>query len=99
VIRGYERAIESKSIDLFRAVFPGLSSAEENRLRASFRQADSQDVEIVINDLRIEGSTAIVRLSRRDTIVSGGRRQLLNSQQTLRLVRNATGWIIVEIGR
>lgn len=99
VIRSYERAIESKSLDLFRAVRPGLSPAEENRLRESFRQVDSQDVEIVINDLRIEGRTATVRLSRRDTIVSGGRRQSLSSQQTLRLDKNATGWIIAEIGR
>ena len=98
-IRNYERAIESKNLDLFRTVRPGLSAAEETRLRESFRQADSQDVEIVINSLRIEGSTATVGLSRRDTIVSGGRRQSVSSQQTLRLVRNATGWIIAEIGR
>ena len=99
MIRSYERAIESKSIDLFRTVRPGLSQTEENRLRESFRQVDSQDVEIVITELRIEGSTATVRLSRRDTIVSGGRRQSLNSQQTLRLDKNATGWFIAEIGR
>jgi serine/threonine protein kinase len=97
VIRTYERAIETKSVDLFRSVRPGLSAAEENRLRASFSQIDSQQVDIVVEDLRVEGRTATVRLSRRDTILSGGRRQVASSRQALRLEKAASGWIITEI--
>jgi serine/threonine protein kinase len=97
VIRTYERAIETKSIALFRSVRPGLSAAEENRLRASFSQVDSQQVDITIEDLRVEGRTATVRLSRRDTIVSSGRRQTNSSRQTLRLEKGTAGWIITEI--
>jgi hypothetical protein len=97
VIRTYERAIETKSVDLFRSVRPGLSSADEGRLRASFKQIDSQQVDIVVDDLRIDGRTATVRLSRRDTVMSGGRRQTNASRQTLRFEKAATGWIITEI--
>jgi serine/threonine protein kinase len=97
VIRTYERAIETKNVDLFRSVRPGLSAAEENRLRASFSQIDSQQVDIVIEDLRVEGRTATVRVSRRDTIMSGGRRQTASSRQTLRLEKGAAGWIITDI--
>jgi hypothetical protein len=98
VLRTYERAIETKSVDLFRSVWPGLSAAEENRLRASFNEIDSQQVDIVINELRIEGRTATVRISRRDTMtMRGGRRQTASSRPTLRLEKRAAGWIITEI--
>jgi len=97
VLRTYERAIETKNVDLFRSIRPGLSAAEENRLRTSFSQIDSQQVDITVEELRIEGRTANVRISRRDTIMSGGRRQNASSRQTLRLEKAAGGWIITDI--
>jgi hypothetical protein len=99
VIRTYERAIETKNVELFRSIRPGLSAAEETRLRDSFRQVESQEVDIAIDDLRVDGRIATVRLSRRDTVNSGGRRQTQSSLQTLRLENTGTGWIIVESGR
>jgi hypothetical protein len=99
VIATYERAIETKSIELFRSVRPGLSAAEEQRLRDSFRQVDSQEVTIRITELKINGRTAVARLARTDTIVSAGRRQQQGSQQTLQLNKGASGWVISEIGR
>ena len=97
VLRTYERAIETKNVDLFRSVRPGLSAAEESRLRASFSQIDSQQVDITVEELRVDGRTATVRISRRDTIMSGGRRQNASSRQTLRLEKAAGGWIITDI--
>ena len=97
VIRTYERAFEAKSIDLYRSVRPGLSAAEESRLRTSFSQIDSQQVDIVVEELRIDGRSATVRLSRRDTIMSRGQRQTATSRQTLRLDKAAAGWIITDI--
>jgi serine/threonine protein kinase len=97
VLRTYERAIETKNVELFRSVRPGLSAAEENRLRASFSQIDSQQVDITVEELRIDGRTATVRISRRDTIMSGGRRQNASSRQTLRLEKATGGWIITDI--
>jgi hypothetical protein len=97
VLRTYERAIETKSVDLFRSVWPGLSATEENRLRAAFGQVDSQQVDITVNELRIDGRTATVRIARRDTIMTGGRRQTNSSRQTLRMEKAASGWIITEI--
>jgi hypothetical protein len=100
VIATYERAIESKNLELFRSVRPGLSAAEETRLRESFRQIDSQDVTIRVTELKISGRTAVARLARTDVIVSAGRRQPpLSSQQTLTLTKGGSGWVISEIGR
>jgi len=99
VIRTYERAIETKNVQLFRSVRPGLSAAEETRLRDSFRQVDSQQVDITVEELRVDGRTATVRLARRDTVVNGGRRQTQSSRQTLRFEKTSAGWVITAIGQ
>jgi serine/threonine protein kinase len=97
VVRTYERAIETQSVDLYRSVRPGLSAEDEKVLRTSFSQIDSQQVDIVIEELRINGRTATVRLSRRDTFTSRGTRQTNSSRQTLRFEKAAAGWIIIDI--
>ena len=98
MVATYKAAIEQKSVPLYRSVRPGLSAAEETRLRESFRQVDSQQVTITIEEIRVEGRTATARISRRDVITNGGRRQTAQSRQTLRFEKTATGWIITTIG-
>jgi hypothetical protein len=55
-------------------------------------------VTIAIDEIRVDGKTATVRLSRQDIIMSGGRGQTQRIRQTLRLAKSATGWIITAIG-
>jgi len=93
-IATYQAAIEKKDIALYRSVRPGLSAAEETRLRDSFRQVDAQQVAITIEDIHVDGRTATVRVSRQDTVVNAGRRQTQSSRQTLRLEKTGTSWII-----
>jgi hypothetical protein len=97
VIATYKTAIETKNVALYRSVRPGLSAAEEARLRESFRQVESQQVSITAEEIRVEGRTATARVSRQDVIVSPGRKQLQNIRQTIRLEKTATGWIITSI--
>jgi serine/threonine protein kinase len=96
VIGIYEQAIETKDIALFRSIRPNLSRAAENVLMNSFRQIDSQEIDIRIESLRIDGRSATARLARRDTLTTAGRRQVQNSTQTLRFQKTDAGWIIVE---
>jgi len=99
VINTYKAAIEKKNVELFRSVRPGLSSADEARLRDSFRQVDSQQITLVVEEIRVDGRTATARLSRQDVIVNGGRRETQNRrQQTMRFEKSAAGWIITAIG-
>jgi serine/threonine protein kinase len=99
VINTYKAAIEKKNVELFRSVRPGLTSAEEARLRDSFRQVDNQQITLVVEEIRVEGRTATARLSRQDVIVNGGRRETqARRQQTMRLEKSAAGWIITAIG-
>src|SRR5262245_5594828 len=99
VINTYKAAIEKKNVELFRSVRPGLSSADEARLRDSFRQVDSQQITLVVEEIRVDGRTATARLSRQDVIVNGGRRETQNRrQQTMRFEKSAAGWIMTAIG-
>ena len=92
----YAMAVEKKDVALFRSVRPGLSAAEEGRLRDSFKQIESQQVTLDVEEIRVEGRAATVRLSRKDSLVVGGRRQTQNSRQVLRLEKAGADWIISE---
>jgi serine/threonine protein kinase len=97
VIRIYEQAIETEDIALYRSVRPGLTKAAETVLMNSFRQIDSQEIELRVESLRIEGRTATARIARRDTLTTAGRRQTQNSTQTLRFEKTDAGWVIAEL--
>ena len=96
VIQTYRRAIETKDIALFRSVRPNLSRAAETVLMNSFKQIDSQQIDLRIENLRIDGRTASAQIVRRDTLITSGRRQVQNSTQTLRFEKTDAGWFIAE---
>jgi serine/threonine protein kinase len=98
-VETWARAIETKSLALYRSVKPNLSGDEQRRIEQGFRAVSSQRVEIT--SLRIEhrGQQVLVRLRRHDTFVADGREQTSDIQQTLTLVRSGSGWVISEIGR
>jgi hypothetical protein len=93
----YARAIETKDLNLFRSIKPNLSPEEERRLEQGFRAVTSQRVSLSIISIDRQANQATVVLQRRDTIVAGGREQKAESQQTLRLSRAGSVWIITEI--
>jgi hypothetical protein len=96
VIRVYEQAIETKDIGLYRSVRTNLTRAAETVLTNSFRQIDSQEIDIRVESLRIDGRTASARLVRRDTFMTGGRREIRNSTQTMKFQKTDAGWLIAE---
>jgi len=100
VLADYERALETKNIALFREVKPNLSPNEEKRLTDAFRTTDSQDVQITVNSIAIEGDNATVGVSRHDIITIKGRSQDGNTRpQSFVLSRAGGKWVIVQIGQ
>jgi hypothetical protein len=96
VIADYGRAIETKDLHLFKSVKPNLTQDEERRTRAAFEAVKSQVVKITVTSVDMQGSDAVVRVSRRDTINGS----LVSSfPQTFRLARKVGGWAIQEIGK
>jgi serine/threonine protein kinase len=96
VIQTYKRAIETKDIGLFRSVWANLSRSAETLLMNSFKQIDSQQIDLRVENLRIDGRKASAQIARRDTLITAGRRQVQNSIQTLRFEKTDSGWFIVE---
>jgi serine/threonine-protein kinase len=95
VIADYQRAIETRDLDLFRSVKPNLSGQEERTLRATFAQVRSHEIELTIGPIRVDGRQARVQLTRNDTIDG----KAFTFQQTLVLAKDGATWTIREIGR
>ena len=91
----YERAIETKNLDLFRQAKPNLSSREIE----SFNAGESSQVEFSILSIQRTGDRAVVQLERRDTLDAGGRALARSVRQTIELVRAADGWVIDSFGQ
>lgn len=96
LIDSYERAIETKDLDLFRSVKPNLSADEERRLEVAFQSTGSHEVLIKIVSIEIDGEKAVAQIARRDTLEGS----IVSSfPQTLSLTRGPEGWVIEQIGR
>jgi len=97
LVATYARAIETKDLALFRSIKPNLSAEEQRRLENGFRAVTSQQVSLTIVSIDRRRDDASVVIKRRDTIDAGGRRQTVDSDQTLQLTRTAGGWVVVTI--
>jgi hypothetical protein len=96
VVAAYERAIETKDLDLFRSVKPNLTPDEEKRLRRAFESTKSHEVAITVEALECQDGRCVARLTRRDTLDGS----IVSSfPQTLRLGAAREGYVIEEIGR
>jgi hypothetical protein len=95
VIGDYERAIETRDIDLFRTVKPNLSGQEERTLRGTFAQVRSHQIEMALGPIEVDGRQARVRITRQD-VIDG---KPFAFQQSLVLVKDGAVWTIREIGR
>lgn len=96
LIADYAKAIESKSLDLFKAVKPNLSPDEEKRAKAAFASVQSHVVKITFLSIDVKERQAVVKVTRRDTIngsIPGA------FPQTFNLSKGRAGWVIDEIGR
>jgi hypothetical protein len=96
-VTAYKRAIETKDLALYRSIKPNMTPADEQAIASGFRAVTSQKVDLTVLSIEREGSRATVQLARRDTIEASGRRQSVESRQTMTLARTGGGWVIVEI--
>jgi hypothetical protein len=81
-------------------VKPNLSANEEKILIDAFRNTDSQQVELTVNAIVIEGNTATVNATRHDVIIVRGRSQDGKSRPQSFVLSKAGGrWTITQIGQ
>ena len=98
VLETFEVAIETMNMALYRSVRPSLSADEASRVRAGFEAVQSHQVDLTILSIAIQDTEAVVRLSRRDTIQTGGGEHTQESRQTVALTKTPDGWVIAQMG-
>lgn len=95
LVRRYEQALESRSIDALKKLWPSLSGAQEDAMRNEFLHARRIDVDVTITDVAVSGTTATATFVRRYQLSTVDGQQLLrNSRTTLSARRAGSDWVI-----
>jgi serine/threonine protein kinase len=91
----YQRAMEARSIDELRRIWPTLP---EEALRNEFRQARRLDVEIANPDVTVSGTSATATFVRRyQLLTTDNQRVSTNSRTTMTLRRSGSEWLIERV--
>jgi hypothetical protein len=98
LIRRYEQALEARSIDALKRLWPSLQGAQEQAIREEFMHARRIDVEISNIDIGGSGNTATASFLRRYQLSTVDNQRLLtNSRTTLNARRNGGDWVIERV--
>jgi serine/threonine-protein kinase len=98
LVRRYEQALESRSIDSLKRIWPSLQGAQETAVRQEFLQTRRIDVDIEGVDVSVSGATAIVTFIRRYQLTTvDGQRPLRNSRTTMNARRVGSEWLIERV--
>ena len=98
LVRRYEQALEARSIDALKRIWPSLQGAQETAVRREFMQSRRIDVDIESVDVSVSGATAIVTFIRRYQLTTvDGQRPLTNSRTTMNARRTGNEWQIERV--
>ena len=94
----YTAAVEARSLDALKRVWPGLSGAALQALRTEFQNASRISVEIVEPRLSLSADTGTVSFIRRyDVVTVEGQQLHSESQATMDVRRTGSSWVIERI--
>jgi hypothetical protein len=95
----YKAALEARSMDALRRVWPSLSGREQDAIRDQFRQARQITVDIIDPQISLSGGTGTVTFIRRYEVVTveGLRPPRVESRTTMDIRRNGGDWLIERI--
>jgi serine/threonine-protein kinase len=94
MLTSLKRAIEEKDLALYKRMRPGLTADEEKRLRDSFSNVASQQVDYGVDSVSFDGDKATLHVTL-TARVSGKANPPV--RQVMRLVRSDSGWVIDQI--
>jgi serine/threonine-protein kinase len=94
----YKRALESRSIDSMKRIWPGLSGTQEEAIRSEFRNTRQIAVDIVSPQISVNGSTGTVRFVRRYQLNTVDGQQLRSeSRVTMNVQLVGETWTISQV--
>ena len=98
LVRRYEQALESRSIEALKRIWPSLQGAQEAAVRQEFLHSRRIDVEIENVEISISGPTAIITFIRRYQLTTvDGQRPLTTSRTTMNARRTGSEWQIERV--
>lgn len=90
--------MQARDLAGLKAVWPGLSESQEQKVGASFELARSIRLQIQVIDVQLVGASAVVECRRRDQIVTiDGLSFQSDRKATLRLAKKSGDWTIDSI--
>jgi eukaryotic-like serine/threonine-protein kinase len=94
----YDSALESRSIDALKRLWPSLGGAQQGAIENDFRNANRIRVEIIEPRIAMSGGTATVNFLRRYELMTVDNQRLSSDTPTTMMLRRADGhWIIESI--
>jgi serine/threonine-protein kinase len=98
LIRRYEQALEARSAEALKRLWPSLPDSQEQAMRENFSHARRIDVEITGIDISVSGTTAVATFLRRyQVLTDDNQRPVTISRTTLNARRNGGDWVIERV--
>lgn len=98
LLRRYEQALESRSLEAIRRVWPSLSGPQEDALRREFQQTRRIEVDIDDPHITLSGGTGTVVFVRRYHLTTvDGQRLDRNSRTTMSVRRAGSDWVVDRV--
>jgi len=97
VLGRYKAAVEARSLESLKRIWPGLSGGAEEAIRSEFRRATSISVGILDPRISATNDTATITFVRHYEVVVEGQRLQSQSDATMELRRNGASWVIERI--
>ncbi len=94
LVARYKSAVESRSLEALKKIWPGLGGIEQDRLRDEFHRASSISVGIADQRISATNDSATVTFVRHYEVVIDGQRLPRESNVTMYVRRNGSTWII-----
>jgi hypothetical protein len=98
VLDRYKSALEARSLDALKRLWPSLGGAQQAAIQNEFSHASRIDVDILDPRIAVSGSSATVAFIRRYELVTvDGQRLNNDTRATMTLQRANGGWVIEAI--
>ena len=95
MIDRYKQALESRSIDQLKRLWPSLSGTAENAIRQEFQHTTRITVEITEPQISVSGGSATASFLRKYSLVTvEGQRLQTTTRAVMNLRRTGSGWVI-----
>jgi hypothetical protein len=98
VLSRYEQALESRSAEALKRIWPSLGAAQQTTIRNGFEQASRITVDILDPQITVSGTSATVTFVRHYEVLTVDRQlQRADRLTTMTLGRTDGGWVIEDI--